>query len=121
MLFIGTDIIEIGRIKNAIEHWGDHFLNRVYTEQELARYRGKYHSLAARFAAKEAVFKALDMRQIGTSWQDIEILNEPGGKPFVTLYGNALLHSNRLGITRLNISISHSQDNAVVFVIGENQ
>ena len=121
MLFIGTDITEIDRIKKAIEHWGDRFLNRVYTERELSHYRDKYPSLAARFAAKEAVFKALDMRAIGISWQDIEILNEQGGKPYVTLYRNALKHSTRLGIKRLNISIAHSQDNAIAFVIGEDQ
>ena len=77
MHYIGIDIIEIARIKKAIARWGESFLHRVYTEPELRLYHKKPSSLAARFAGKEAVIKALEAQAKGISWKEIEILSDP--------------------------------------------
>ena len=110
---LGIDIIEIVRVKNSVQKYGDHFLNKIYTETELkyclSKGENKYQHLAARFAAKEAVFKALSTgwsKDIG--WQDIEINNEPNGMPLVKLKGGweSFLSDNK----NLKISMSHSRD-----------
>jgi holo-[acyl-carrier protein] synthase len=119
MLFIGIDIIEISRIEGAIAGWGDKFLYRVYTEREIEMYGEKLQSLAARFAAKEAVIKAIDAAGRGISFKDIEILTGPGGKPFVQLHGSAQKLAKPLGIIRFNVSLSHSRCYAVAMVMGE--
>ncbi|MFA5724994.1 MAG: holo-ACP synthase, partial [Candidatus Omnitrophota bacterium] len=82
ILGTGVDITEVSRIKKAAERWGEAFLNRVFTDEELinAKLRPSlYQHLAGRFAAKEAVFKALGEADL--NWKDIEILNDPEGKP----------------------------------------
>ena len=109
---IGIDIIEIDRIKSSVEKYGDHFLKKIYTQTELdySMSKGnKYQHLAARFAAKEAVFKALSTgwsKDVG--WQDIEIYNEPNGMPLVKLKGD--LESFLTNGKNLKISMSHSRD-----------
>ena len=115
---IGTDIIEIARIEEAVTRWGERFLNRVYTESELRLYRKNLSSLAARFAGKEAVIKALGPRGKRIGWKEIEILSEPDGKPTVHLYGEAQNQAKSLGLDRLDISLSHSREYAVAFVMG---
>jgi holo-[acyl-carrier protein] synthase len=77
MQYIGIDIIEIDRIERAIARWGEQFLHRVYTDSELRLSRKKPSSLAARFAGKEAVIKALGTQTKGIGWRDIEILSDP--------------------------------------------
>ena len=119
MQYIGVDIIEIDRVRQVIERWGDKFLHRVYTDAELGLYRGKPESLAARFAGKEAVVKTLGTGEQGIGWRDIEILAEPGGRPLVNLYGQASERANDLGLKGLTISLSHSRDYAIAFVVGE--
>ena len=113
---VGIDIIEISRIKKAIAHWGETFLNRVYTEAELKLYRNKPLSLAARFAGKEAVIKALDAKNKGISWREIEILSDASGKPLISLYRKAKKQAGALGLHNLEISLSHSREYAVAFV-----
>jgi len=108
---IGIDIIEIDRIRGAISRWGDHFLLRIYTTAELELYRNKTESLAARFAGKEAVMKALSADQVPVSWREIEILSGPGDKPVVKLYGRVRERALELGIGGLDISLSHSRQN----------
>ncbi len=119
MHYIGIDIIEIARIKEVINRWGEKFLRRVYTEPELRRYRTHPSSLAVRFAAKEAVAKAFGDQNKGISWKDIEILTGPGGMPVVYLYGKARERADALGLDKLAISLSHSKEYAIAFVIGE--
>ncbi len=119
MQYIGVDIIEIDRIRQVIERWGGKFLRRVYTEAELGLYRGKPESLAARFAGKEAVVKALGTGERGIGWKDIEILTESGGRPLVNLYRQAREQANDLGLKGMAISLSHSRDYAIAFVVGE--
>ena len=116
---IGIDIIEIARIERAITRWGRSFLHRVYTDSELKLYHDKPSSLAARFAGKEAVVKALGTQNKGIGWREIEILSDPSGKPLVHLYGKAQNQANSLGLDKLVISLSHSKEYAIAFVVGE--
>lgn len=119
MLCTGVDIIEIHRIERVINQWGDRFLNRIYTETELAICKNKPNRLASRFAGKEAVMKALGTGIRGIGWKEIEIGSESSGKPFVNLYGKAKVKAESLGIVDLAISLSDSDTNCVAFVVGE--
>lgn len=120
---VGVDIVEIHRIVSAIRRYGDAFLNRIYTETEqeycLSRSNRRIacQSLAARFAAKEAVFKCLGISGKGMRWKDIEILNEASGKPFVKLHGEFLEFSKELGIETVMISLSHSREYGIAYAI----
>lgn len=118
---IGIDIIEIARIEKAISRWGENFLHRVYTDPELKLYHNKLLSLAARFAGKEAVIKALGPQTQGISWREIEILSDSGGKPSVRLYGKAQEQADSLGLDKLAISLSHSKEYAIALVAGETK
>ncbi len=119
MHYIGVDIIEIARIERAIARWGEKFLQRVYTEPELRLYRAKPSSLAARFAGKEAVIKSVGAQTEGLGWRNIEILSDSNGRPLVHLYGKAKSQADDLGLNRLAISLSHSKEYAIAFVVGE--
>ncbi|MEE8420272.1 MAG: holo-ACP synthase [Dehalococcoidales bacterium] len=112
-LYTGIDIIEIGRIKQVIDRWGETFLRRIYTEAELEKYAGKPASLAARFACKEAVMKLLGTGRNGVGWREIETLSHPGGKPVVNLYGRAQSKADELGISEIAVSLSHSKEYAI--------
>lgn len=117
MQHIGTDIIEISRIEEAIERWGDRFLRRVYTTREIELYRKRPASLAARFAAKEAVMKALDTPNWGIGFRDIEVITGPKGKPIVEIHGPAKKLAGELHVINLDVSLSHSRDNAIAVAI----
>ena len=119
MHHVGIDITEIARIKQAIGRWGEGFLHRIYTDLELELYHKRPSSLAARFAGKEAVIKALGMKKGGISWREIEILSDSSGRPLVRLYGKAQNQASDLGLDMLTISLSHSKEYAVAFVAGE--
>jgi holo-[acyl-carrier protein] synthase len=121
MNYIGIDIIEIDRIEKAISRWGDSFLHRVYTDPELKLYHNKPLSLAARFAGKEAVIKALGPQAQGISWREIEILSDPGGKPSLRLYGKARRRADSLHLDKLAISLSHSKEYAIALVVGDTR
>ncbi len=116
---IGTDIIEIDRIKNSIEKNGDRFLSKIYTPNEIEYCQSKankYQHFAARFAAKEAVYKALATGwQELLSWQEIEIFNESTGMPRVTMRGK--LKEFLSDDKSLKISISHSKNYVVCVAI----
>jgi len=120
---VGIDIIEIDRIRDSVDRYGEHFLNKIYTEVELdycLKKSNKYQHLAARFAAKEAVAKALATGwNKEFSWQNIEIYNESNGMPLVKLKGNL---NQFLGPDKnLKISMSHSRDYvACVAIIYKN-
>ncbi|MDP3879382.1 MAG: holo-ACP synthase [Dehalococcoidales bacterium] len=121
MQYIGIDIIEIARIRRARDTWGEKFLRKVYTEPELRLYREKPSSLAARFAGKEAVIKAIGTETKGIRWKDIEILAEPGGQPSIKLYGRARTQARNRGLGKLAISLSHSREYAIALVVGETR
>ena len=116
--YIGTDIIEIARIRQAIDRWGERFLRRVYTEPELSLYGRRTHSLAASFASKEAVMKVLGTGNRGVAWREIETLYHPSGKPVIRLNGRARDEANRLGIKEIDVSLSHSREYATATAIG---
>ncbi len=117
--FIGIDIIEISRIEKAISEYGERFLGRIFTDAERELCHGNAASLAARFAAKEAVVKALPSHE-GIGWKDIEVLSENSGRPYVKLYGKAREQADSLKLTGFDISLSHCREYAVAFVIGES-
>jgi holo-[acyl-carrier protein] synthase len=115
---IGVDIIEIERIEQATISWRDSFLKRIYTEAELESSHNKPSSLAVRFAAKEAVMKALGTGMRGIGWKDIEVLSNSDGAPFVRLYGGACDKAKEIGVSQFSISLSHSKQYAVAMVVG---
>ena len=122
---IGTDITQCSRIEDMIQKHSDTFLNRVFTENEIS-YCGQRKAYAqhytGRFAAKEAILKALGTGWAkGIHWTDIEVINEPGGKPIVSLTGQAKTISDSLGIKQVLITISHCDEYAVAFAtaVGE--
>ncbi len=113
---VGIDIIELSRIQVTTDRWGDLFLNKVFTEKELKYSLSKKNPnqhLAARFAAKEAVSKALSTGWTGIfRWQDVEVVNDALGKPEVRFFGEL---REKLADRRVHISLSHS-DTVVVAV-----
>ncbi|MDD4980589.1 MAG: holo-ACP synthase [Candidatus Omnitrophica bacterium] len=108
----GVDITEVSRLRQAVEKWGEEFLSRVFTKEELknAKTRGSlYQHLAGRFAAKEAVFKALGNAKL--NWQDVEILNDKQGKP------SCMILNGKGKKIEAHISISHVKNYAVANAI----
>ena len=119
---IGTDVVEIFRFKKTVNDWGNHFLDKVFTENELTYAHSRkdfIQHLAARFAAKEAVSKAISTGwSKGFRWKDVEIMNELSGKPTVTLSGNM---KELLNNGEIFISLSHSETVVVAFVVIESK
>ena len=117
----GVDIVEVSRIKNAAVRWEKNFLQRIFTDKELEYSNERttsYQHLAARFAAKEAVLKALGNGWANRAeWRDIEVWNEESGKPNVRLRGEVLRMSNERGVTDVIVSLSHTRTYAVANVI----
>lgn len=118
---VGTDIIEIARIKQAISK--NYFVQKVFTRQEIeySQSRGAQAvaSFAARFAAKEATVKALGTGFRQGSMLDIEIINDEFGKPQVFLHQSYREYAKQLGVKNIFLSLSHSRDNAIAYVILE--
>ena len=117
---IGVDIVEVERLEKTVTRFGNRFLNRVFTEQEIAYSMSKTHScqkLASRFAAKEAAFKALGTGV--TNWREAETTIEPSGKPNLNLHGQAADHARSLGVVRSHISASDTEHHAVAVVVLE--
>jgi holo-[acyl-carrier protein] synthase len=117
MLTVGVDLVEIGRIEGVLARFGERFLARIYTPAEQAYCRGRGRELAARFAAKEAVSKALGTGLRGVSWREIEVLPDALGKPLVHLHGRAQQRAAELGLTQFAISLSHERGLAIAFVV----
>ena len=120
---IGIDIVDIERIKEAINKGGERFIRRVFTNLEINycnKKRLKYQHFAVRFAAKEAVFKALGTGwQKGVRWVDVETLNDKLGKPMINLFGKVKELSHEMKIKRIHVSLSHSANYAIAQVILE--
>ena len=119
-ILTGTDIIEISRIKESIENLGNRFIQEIYTEKEIeyceSKNNVKYQHYAARFAAKEAIFKAVskllnDKYEI--SWKNAEILNDENGKPYINFIDTNIANN----IEDIDISISHCKEYAVAVVV----
>lgn len=123
ILGIGTDIVECLRIAKMIERHGELFVARVYTEHEIrycaARKAATQH-YAGRWAAKEAVLKALGTGWVkGIGWRDVEVQNAPSGAPLVRLRGAARDVLQRLGADRVHLSISHCRSHATAYAVAE--
>jgi len=120
-LATGIDLIEIMRVEGAIQRHGQQFLERIYTPKELALFGKSLESLAVRFAAKEAVVKALGCGIGDVSWLEIEILRDEMDAPVLHLHGNALQRATLLGYQNWSVSLSHTDLHAIalVVVIGE--
>ena len=119
-LAVGVDIVEIPRIARALDRWGERFLQRVYTAHEITRYQDRVPELAARFAAKEAISKALGVGiwwRGGIAWTDAEIRSNRIGKPEVVLYGRAAQYAEAQGLDQWAISLSHSEEQAIAMVV----
>ena len=114
---IGIDIVEIKRLARMSKKWGEAFLNKVYTARELAYARSKrfpYQHLAARFAAKEAIFKALgEVEKDFVGWKNIEILNDAYGKPVVHWHGRAKAVLKKRNLKGAAVSLSHTENYAI--------
>ena len=114
----GTDIIDVSRIKDSIEKLGDKFLNRVYTDNEIkyceSKKANKYEHYSARFAGKEAIFKAISPileNKFSIDWTDIDILNDKQGRPYVVVYKDELKKVN------IDLSLSHIKEYAVAMAV----
>lgn len=114
---VGVDLIEVGRVAASLARFGERFLARVFTPAERAACEEQPERLAARFAAKEAVAKALGAGIGDVAWTDIEIGRDARGRPTVTLRGPAAARAARLGLTRFALSLSHTREHAVAFVV----
>lgn len=120
LLRSGVDIIEVNRIDHAIVRHGQRFFDRFYTSQELIDADGQIPALAARFAAKEAVAKALGTGIGQVAWKEIEVVAGPRREPILRLHGNAQELSEELGLTDWAISLSHTDRHAVAVAVAFN-
>lgn len=122
MIFgVGTDIVRTGRLRTAVERWGDKFLHRVYTKDEIAyayQRKNPFLSLAARFAAKEALIKAIGKRA-PVAMTDIEIVNNEEGGPSIRPKGNLRIFFDQQNIQQTHVSLSHEDDYSIAFVVVE--
>lgn len=120
----GVDIAEVDRIRASVERYGAKFVDRVFTPAEIAyvqRKANKYERFAARFAAKEAGMKAIGTGwRRGVRWQDFEVTNLPSGKPTLKLHGVAARFAERLGVKNIALSLTHTKENAMAFVVLED-
>ena len=124
MLTVGVDLVEIARVERVLTRYGDRFLARVFTPTEILYCRGRSPELAVRFAAKEAVSKALGvgvrmMARDGINWRDVEVTGDRRGKPLVRLYGRAAERAEELGLTEWAVSLSHTREHAIAFVVAQ--
>jgi holo-[acyl-carrier protein] synthase len=132
ILDVGTDIVEIQRIKNAVEKWGERFLKKIFTDDEISycyKKKDPYPHLAVRFAAKEAVIKAISsvevIRQTSkvslriSSFKDIEVFNLPTGKPFINLLGN--LKPSFIDDIIIHLTLTHERSYALATVVVERK
>lgn len=117
---IGTDLVSTERIRRAVERSQGRFLLRVFTaaERDCCRTRSNaYECLAARFAAKEAVFKALGTGLAGCRWQDVEVVDGPGGRPLAVLSGGAARAAEQRGVSEVLLALTHERGRALAFAV----
>jgi len=131
MLYTGVDLVELARIEQAVGRWGERFLRRVYTANELNDCQGRVSSLAARWAAKEAAAKALGVgvqgfgaadvvgAGIALRWTDLEVRRAEHGRPQLVLHGGAVQRAVTLHWHSVSLSLAHGRDYAVAFVVAQ--
>jgi holo-[acyl-carrier protein] synthase len=113
----GVDIVEVDRLDRAILRHGDRLFERFFTPQELIDSSGHTPALAARFAAKEAVAKALGTGIGVVGWKEIEVINGPLRQPVLHLHGDAARLADEMGIVSWSISLSHTHEHALAIAI----
>jgi holo-[acyl-carrier protein] synthase len=116
-LAAGVDAIEIERVRKTLQRHPERFLRRVFTQLEIAYCRGRIRELAVRFAAKEAMMKALGTGIRGVGWREIEVLPDRRGKPLVFLHGRAAERARAIGLGQPEVSMTHSDLLALSFVV----
>jgi holo-[acyl-carrier protein] synthase len=125
ILGVGIDLEETARIRDSIERFGERFLGKLFTSGELAFCQGKANAVerfAARFAAKEAAFKALRASwSEGLSWRDFEVVNHPEGAPELLLHGQAAVQAAARGVVRTHLSFSHTKHYVTAVVVLEGE
>ena len=124
MIFgIGIDLVEVDRLRSSVKKFGDRFLNRIFTENEIKYCQTKFNSYqhyAVRFAAKEALLKAIGTGlRSGMTWHQIEIVNDTRAKPSIITYGECQKFLQKLEIKKIELSLSHTKDHGVAVVILE--
>jgi holo-[acyl-carrier protein] synthase len=125
-LIVGTgiDLAEVDRIRVAIERHGRRFIDRIYTENEIAyveRKANRFERYAARFAAKEAGMKAIGTGwRRGVRWKDFEVANLPSGRPVLHFHGVAAEFARKLGVRNVALSLTHTAQQGMAFVILES-
>jgi holo-[acyl-carrier protein] synthase len=116
-LSVGVDMVSVTRIEGVLARHGARFLERTYTAGEQAYCQGRPSALAARFAAKEAVAKALGTGFGQVAWREIEIIAGERKEPLVQLHGNAMERARELGLRQFAVSLAHERDMAIAFVV----
>jgi holo-[acyl-carrier protein] synthase len=111
---LGVDIIRVDRIRQALDRFGDRFVERVLTPAEARYVRRRPETFAGRWAAKEAVSKVLGLGVRGIGWRDLEIERLPTGQPAVRLHGRAAERADQLGLERVAVSITHEREYALM-------
>jgi holo-[acyl-carrier protein] synthase len=121
----GVDLVDCGRLREAVDRHGQKFLERVFTAGELAYCVGRKRELehlAGRFAAKEAVLKVLGTGwRNGIKWTDVEVVNEPSGQPRIRLHDECKRLADEQGLSQVLISISHTETHAIASAIGVSE
>jgi holo-[acyl-carrier protein] synthase len=121
----GVDLAEVERIRASFDRFGERFRNRIFTELEIAyveRKANKFERYAGRFAAKEAGMKAIGTGwKRGVRWHDFEVVNLPSGRPTLRLHGVASEVADRLGVTSIHLSITHTSELGMAHVILEKE
>jgi holo-[acyl-carrier protein] synthase len=116
--FAGVDLLDIGRFQQVLDRHGQRFLDRIFTPREQDYCGDRVAELAARFAAKEAVMKALGTGVRGIGWREVEVLANARGKPVVLLHGRAIRRANAIGLREIEISLTHERDLTCAMVVG---
>ena len=124
-IHVGTDVISVNEISHSLERFGERYVRRIYTPREAAYCRsavgrGVAERFAARFAAKEAVLKALRLEDPSIDWRSIEVLRHASGRCDVVLHGEAAALAARHGIDTLSLSMSHETDCAIAVAIAQS-
>jgi holo-[acyl-carrier protein] synthase len=117
----GVDLIDISRVREAIERHGERFLARVFTETERRDSKDNFASLAARFAAKEAAAKALGCGFGPIGWLEVEVRSDESRMPHLVLHGRAEKLADELGLSKWSVSLSHTESQAIAFVVAVSE
>jgi holo-[acyl-carrier protein] synthase len=114
---VGIDIIEVERVRKVFAKHGERFLHRIFTDNEILQCRGKATRLAGRFAAKEAISKALGTGLHGVKWREMEIVQLRSGRPTVRLHGVAKVRAQQLGLSAFDVSIADLAETSIAIAV----